>query len=131
MVLAAKLLVLAPSAEIIRLLAQYVFSQARYDASYDVRDRARTLVALLKGLALDLDGSAEEEGINEEDGAISDDVWERRARQAEAENEAGVVLRVEQARLVLFGGKGPVEGNDDAGFDSGVPTGERTRFCLP
>jgi len=79
--LAAKLLVLSPTSQPLRLLSRYVFSLARYDANYDVRDRTRMLVSLLAGLAptLDEDGEEGERG--------------------------GVVLRREQVRRVLFEGK--------------------------
>ncbi|KIM84396.1 hypothetical protein PILCRDRAFT_818757 [Piloderma croceum F 1598] len=76
--LAAKLLVLSPTSQPLRLLSRYVFSLARYDANYDVRDRTRMLVSLLAGLAPTLD----------EDG-----------------ERGGVVLRREQVRRVLFEGK--------------------------
>lgn len=78
--LAAKLFVLSPTDRTINLLCQYVFSLARYDKNYDVRDRGRMLSSLLVGVGLQLSGpSAEERG--------------------------GVVLRREQVKLVLFEGK--------------------------
>lgn len=82
--LAAKLLVLAPDAQPLRLLSHYVFSLARYDANYDVRDRARMLANLIAGLA---------PAINGEDGAGV---------------RAGVVLRREQVKRVLFEGKAAI-----------------------
>ena len=92
--LAAKLLTLSPSHPTLVLLVQYVFAQARYDASYDVRDRARMLAALLRGLNLNLDHG---ERVSEDD---DPDVWERRGEDA-----GGVKLRIEQARVILFEGK--------------------------
>ena len=93
--LAAKLLTLSPSHPTLVLLAQYVFTQARYDASYDVRDRGRMLAALLRGLDLNLD---HREQVAEDDDA---DVWEKRRD----EDAGGVKLRIEQVRVVLFEGK--------------------------
>ncbi|KAF5359621.1 hypothetical protein D9756_003261 [Leucocoprinus leucothites] len=78
--LAAKLLVLCPGDQTLTLLSQYIFSLARYDPSYDVRDRAKMITSLLSGVLPALfAGSHEERG--------------------------GVVLRQEQVRLVLFEGK--------------------------
>jgi AP-3 complex subunit beta len=79
--LAAKLLVLCRNAEIIRLLSRYVFSLARYDINYDVRDRARMLASLLGTVYQDIDS------------------------EVEREDRGGVVLRPEQVKLVLFEGK--------------------------
>ena len=79
--LAAKLLVLCPTERSIRLLSRYVFSLARYDVNYDVRDRARMLTSLLGGLSPNINGE--------------DEVGDR----------GGVILRPEQVRLVLFDGK--------------------------
>ncbi|KAJ7903631.1 adaptin N terminal region-domain-containing protein [Mycena olivaceomarginata] len=50
--LAAKLLVLSPSDRTLSLIGGYVFSLARYDLNYDVRDRARMITSLLSGLGL-------------------------------------------------------------------------------
>ncbi len=61
--LATKLFVLSPTDRTINLLCQYVFSLARYDKNYDVRDRGRTLSSLLVGVGLQISGpSAEERG---------------------------------------------------------------------
>lgn len=76
--LAAKLLVLSPHAPKLDLFCQYLFNLARWDADYDVRDRARFLVALLRGVR-----EVEGEGVEEHVG--------------------GVTLRREQARVVLLG----------------------------
>ncbi|KAH9481592.1 AP-3 complex subunit beta-2 [Psilocybe cubensis] len=78
--LAAKLFVLSPFDRRIGMLTRYVFSLARYDVNYDLRDRGRMLSALLAGLGLDLNGES-------------------------AEERGGVVLRREQVKLVLFEGK--------------------------
>jgi AP-3 complex subunit beta len=79
--LAAKLVVLDPSHQTLILLARYALSLARYDADYDVRDRARMLLALLRGVA---------PGVADEDESVE---------------LAGVILRREQVRVVLFDGK--------------------------
>lgn len=76
--LAAKLLVLSPNAPKLDLFCQYLFSLARWDADYDVRDRARFLAALLRGVKESLE-------------------------DAEDEDAGGVTLRREQARVVLLG----------------------------
>lgn len=78
--LAAKLVVLSEDPTLL-LLARYVFALARYDADYDLRDRARMLAALLAGVAPAVGGE-------------------------DAPEVTGVVLRREQVRLVLFEGKG-------------------------
>ncbi|KZT56945.1 hypothetical protein CALCODRAFT_483572 [Calocera cornea HHB12733] len=85
--LAAKLVVLSPADERLGLLSQYVLSLARYDSSYDVRDRARMMVSLLRGVNEKVAGNilGMEEDIDE--------------------SKRGVVLRQAQVRLVLFGGK--------------------------
>ncbi|KAF8510763.1 adaptin N terminal region-domain-containing protein [Gautieria morchelliformis] len=84
--LAAKLLVLNPTHHVLRLLSRYVFSLARYDLDYDVRDRARTISCLLTGVAPALPPGAVEEGDF-------------------ADEQGSVVLRREQVKNVLFVGK--------------------------
>lgn len=86
--LAAKLLTLNPQAGILQKLASYVFALARWDASYDVRDRGRWLSGLVRGFLKTEDG----EGGAEE-------------TEAEGDREGGVVLRPEQVKVVLFEGK--------------------------
>lgn len=78
--LAAKLLVLSPNDRTLALLSQYVFSLARYDTSYDVRDRAKMISSLLAGISPSLLNGLQED-------------------------RSGVILRREQVRLVLFDGK--------------------------
>lgn len=90
--LAAKLLVLSPDSRPLRLLSRYVFSLARYDTNYDVRDRTRMLVSLLADLAPTLD-----DGENEE-----------------KDEMGGVVLRREQVKRVLFEGKVGIVEHDAA-----------------
>lgn len=81
--LAAKLLVIVPAHRTIALLARYIFSLARYDLNFDVRDRARMLNSLLSGVQ-----------------PIFQQVDD------EPEDHTGsVVLRREQVKMVLFQGK--------------------------
>lgn len=80
--LAAKLVVLSSAEPRLALLAQYVFSLARYDLNYDVRDRARMLSSLLSGIFPD-----------------SFETYET------SKERGGVILRKEQIKLVLFEGK--------------------------
>jgi AP-3 complex subunit beta len=83
--LAAKLYVLSPADRTLGLLSQYVFTLARYDENYDIRDRGRMLSSLLAGVGLHVNGGS-------------------------VEGRGGVVLRREQIKLVLFEGKsGTVE----------------------
>lgn len=86
--LAAKLLTLNPQAQILQKLASYVLTLARWDSSYDVRDRGRWLSGLVRGFLKSEEGEAGEN----EDGEGED-------------GKAGVVLRPEQVRVVLFEGK--------------------------
>jgi AP-3 complex subunit beta len=93
--LAAKLLVLCPTDRTLALISGYVFSLAKYDLNYDVRDRARMITSLLSGLGL------------------SDVVM---PRDSEKDDMGGVVLRREQVRVVLFEGKiGVVDTEEDLG----------------
>lgn len=92
MTLAAKLLVLSPADQTIKFLSQYVFSLARYDLNYDVRDRGRMLSTLVSGLLPSIVNGVEQEP------------------------RTGVVLRREQVKMVLFDGKSAVEDNDMVGF---------------
>ena len=88
--LAAKLLVLASEDTKIGLLVRYVFSLARYDSSFDVRDRARMLSSLLSGVSPSLHLQNGDLGTSEEGDVLG---------------QGGVVLRKEQVRVVLFEGK--------------------------
>lgn len=67
-----------------------MFSLARYDTNYDVRDRTRMLVSLLAGLAPTLDREGDEE----------------------KDERGGVVLRREQVKRVLFEGKAGIVEHD-------------------
>ena len=102
----------------ITLLTRYIFSLARYDVNYDVRDRARMLGSLLAGISPSLrlylngnsnsssntdnddeDKEGDEEGDEEGEGQSNNRAYRR----------GGVVLRREQVRLVLFEGKSVVQ----------------------
>ncbi|KAF9565363.1 hypothetical protein CPC08DRAFT_784525 [Agrocybe pediades] len=92
--LAAKLFILSPADRRIALLSKYVLGGlARYDLDWDVRDRARMVVGLLDGVS---------GGINGMNGVES---WEEQEQRQGHAERAGVVLRREQVRLVLFEGK--------------------------
>ncbi|KAG8815476.1 AP-3 complex subunit beta [Serendipita sp. 399] len=106
--LAAKLLSLSPESEILGKMAIYCFSLARYDKSYDVRDRGRLLSTLLADICPKLkaamkvgSGGQPPEGGEDE----------------EAEGDGGgrgvITLRKEQIQLVLFQGKEPSEEEPD------------------
>lgn len=99
--LAAKLLVLNPTHHVLSLLARYVFSLARYDLDYDVRDRARTISSLLTGVAPALRSGAIENGDF-------------------VDEQGSVVLRREQVKIVLFEGK--AESHDSETFASASPS---------
>ncbi|KAJ3811520.1 adaptin N terminal region-domain-containing protein [Lentinula aff. lateritia] len=92
--LAAKLLVLDPAEQTLGLIAQYVFSLARYDLNYDVRDRARVLSSLLAGVGSPV--------LTPDDGITP------------FEERGGVVLRSEQVKVVLFNGKTNVTDDEHA-----------------
>ncbi|THU96338.1 hypothetical protein K435DRAFT_858648 [Dendrothele bispora CBS 962.96] len=96
--LAAKLLIMAPPSspyiKTLELLTSYVFSLARYDSNSDVRDRARMIASLLVGVFPSSLSLSSEVGDDNEY-QTTDAAGERK----------GVVLRREQVKLVLFGGK--------------------------
>lgn len=81
--LAAKLLVLCPTDQTLVFLVRYVLTLARYDLSFDVRDRARMLSGILTGVCPTL----------------------REGGGDDFEDLGGVILRREQVRMVLFEGK--------------------------
>jgi AP-3 complex subunit beta len=85
--LTTKLLTISPATSQLLLLSTYLFNLARYDMDYDVRDRARFLNALLRGVRAEKQGVANGEGTDEE----------------EEEDQGGVVLRREQVSVVLLG----------------------------
>ncbi|KAJ4001374.1 adaptin N terminal region-domain-containing protein [Lentinula boryana] len=90
--LAAKLLVLSPADQTLALLNRYVFSLARYDLNFDVRDRARVLSSLLAGIT--------STSLTSDDGATP------------LEERGGVVLRSEQVKVILFNGKANITNNE-------------------
>ncbi|TYJ53487.1 hypothetical protein B9479_005873 [Cryptococcus floricola] len=81
--LMTKVTVLVPGNKQLELMGQYLWGMARYDADWDVRDRARFLHTLLRGVRAEKpangDGPAEEE-----------------------EDTGGVVLRREQVKFVVL-----------------------------
>ena len=103
---------LSPSTGRLHLLAQYLFSLARYDASYDIRDRARLLFALLRGIRAEYKASKESAGLN---GDTED--------EGDEEDMSGVVLRREQVKVVLFSKSGRVADNA-AGRNHSVSRGK-------
>lgn len=94
--LAAKLAVLCLDNNTLILLTRYVFSMARYDRDYDVRDRARMLGSLLAGVipALQFLSAAGDEG---------------QGADAQNSERGGVILRREQVRVIMFEGKSIVQ----------------------
>ncbi|KAJ3781899.1 adaptin N terminal region-domain-containing protein [Lentinula aff. detonsa] len=90
--LAAKLLVLSPADQTLALLNRYVFSLARYDLNFDVRDRARMLSSLLAGIT--------STSLTSDDGTTP------------LEERGGVVLRSEQVKVILFNGKANTTNNE-------------------
>ncbi|KAJ3717651.1 adaptin N terminal region-domain-containing protein [Lentinula guzmanii] len=90
--LAAKLLVLSPADQTLALLNRYVFSLARYDLNFDVRDRARMLSSLLAGIT--------STSLTSDDGTTP------------LEERGGVVLRSEQVKVILFNGKTNTTNNE-------------------
>jgi AP-3 complex subunit beta len=104
--LAAKLFALAPKHESLRLLSAHVFHLARYDTSYDVRDRGRLLTSLLDNLAPSLFIAVQkddEEGLDSAPGTVS--------------------LRSEQIQMTLFQGKDPVHETQQAIGENADQTG--------
>ncbi|WVQ74636.1 hypothetical protein IAR50_004237 [Cryptococcus sp. DSM 104548] len=81
--LMTKITVLVPANKQLELMGQYLWGMARYDADWDVRDRARFLYSLLRGVRAEKpvngDGPAEEE-----------------------EDTGGVILRREQVKFVVL-----------------------------
>ena len=106
--LASKLLVLIPDFSLdtpaistIQLLICHIFNLARYDSSYDVRDRARMLSSLLCGTAPWLS-----QGQTQSHWPTSTNGYESFGEGEEnAVTSGGVILRREQVRVVLFEGK--------------------------
>ncbi|KIR69609.1 AP-3 complex subunit beta [Cryptococcus bacillisporus CA1873] len=92
--LATKILVIAQSNPKLELLAQYLFMLARYDADYDVRDRARFLNALLRGIR-------EEKPVN------GNSANSPLAEEKHEQDTGGVVLRREQVKFAVLGRSQP------------------------
>lgn len=103
---------LSPITQQVHLLASHVFALARYDPSYDVRDRSRFLKSLVKTMLVDAEPRPSQQ--EEED--------------AEAEGETGgVVLRREQIGLVLGGQRVPGSKGDLCSSPSSL----RSSFYFP
>lgn len=85
-------MVLSPTTPLLVQLSQYLFTLARYDQDYDIRDRARFLNALLRGVKDEkhLKPTDNENGV----GAA--------AEEEEETDMGGVVLRREQVKVVLL-----------------------------
>lgn len=79
---------LSPTTPLLLQLSQYLFTLARYDQDYDIRDRARFLGALQRGIK------------DEKAGVVKDQ---------EDEDVGGVVLRREQVKVVLLAQRGNAE----------------------
>lgn len=90
MTLATKLLVLSPSEPLLIQLSQYLFTLARYDQDYDIRDRARFLHALLRGVKNEKRVQSEEDVNGDDEGG------------EEEADMGGVILRREQVKVVLL-----------------------------
>ncbi|KAL7409699.1 adaptin N terminal region-domain-containing protein [Mrakia frigida] len=90
------------------LLSRHLFSLARYDADYDVRDRGRFLRGLARGLLEERDG---EEGEDDEGG-----------------ERGGVVLRGEQIRVVMGGGRVGGIGQGEGESSDGEPSSSSSNY---
>ncbi|KAK6907369.1 hypothetical protein I203_101363 [Kwoniella mangroviensis CBS 8507] len=104
--LAMKLLVLSPSCNQLNLMSGYLFSLARYDEDYDVRDRARFLHALLKGVR-DEKPNNTSTSTDQEDGQGEDE---------KEEDRGGVVLRREQVKVVILGKRAIGDGTSQENY---------------
>jgi AP-3 complex subunit beta len=104
-------MVLSTGTSLLSQLSTYLYTLARYDLDYDVRDRARFLGTLLRGLRPEQSHSTEAENGNTKD--------------EEAEELSGVVLRREQVKVVLMG-RGIVVEVGTAG-ESGFEVGSMSR----
>jgi AP-3 complex subunit beta len=98
--LAAKLLVICPTAKPIHALTTYIFNLARYDEDWDVRDRSRFLRVLLRSIFQT---------------STADDIEGNGLPDSEEGDVGGVVLRREQIRMVLLAAKETVASETGAG----------------
>ncbi|OCF43360.1 AP-3 complex subunit beta [Kwoniella heveanensis CBS 569] len=103
--LATKLLVLSPASSQLNLMSNYLFSLARYDAVYDVRDRARFLNALLRGVKDEKKQAVvPENAANGTDNGDGDEAATGVDEDGEGDQDVGgVVLRREQVRVIVLG----------------------------
>lgn len=96
--MATKIFVLCPHSTPIDLITKYLFQLARYDQDWDVRDRARFLKALIRGIKPLSNLDVEQSNMEEDD----------------EQDTGGVTLRREQVHVVLYGGKkSPTEFEND------------------
>nr|ODN89320.1 AP-3 complex subunit beta [Cryptococcus depauperatus CBS 7855] len=108
---ATKIITIVPLNIQLDLLSRYLFQLARYDIDYEVRDRARFLNALLRGVTSEK-SSNEETNIR---GEAND------GRNNSEQDTGGVILRREQVKYIVFSKSTLIE-NDKIGeskFTSG------------
>ncbi|KAG8772708.1 AP-3 complex subunit beta, partial [Serendipita sp. 397] len=120
--LTAKLLSLSPESEILGKLSMYCFSLARYDQSYDVRDRGRLLSTLLADICPKLK-TVSSTGNNNQN-SIQEQEQEQEWNEGTTDDDGGgggggglgrgmITLRKEQIQMILFQGKEPSEEEPD------------------
>ncbi|KAE8249487.1 hypothetical protein A4X13_0g5194 [Tilletia indica] len=90
--------------EVVVGLVGYVMQLGRYDADYDVRDRARFCKALTRGLS-PAPTVEKVSGDGEEGGEKEEEEEEDEEEEEEEEEVGGVKLRREQVLMILFEGK--------------------------
>ncbi|KAG9026257.1 AP-3 complex subunit beta, partial [Serendipita sp. 407] len=111
--LTAKLLSLSPESEILGKLSLYCFSLARYDQSYDVRDRGRLLCTLLADICPKLK-TVSSSGNNNHQNPIQEQEWNEETTDGGGDSSRGMItLRKEQIQMILFQGKEPSEEEPD------------------
>ncbi|WWC68617.1 uncharacterized protein I206_102547 [Kwoniella pini CBS 10737] len=113
--LASKLLVIASGSSQLNLMSTYLFSLARYDSDYDVRDRARFLYALLRGVR--------DEKVSTTNGGVARD---DQNEEDDEEDRGGVVLRREQVKVVILG-KREVGESDESRLGNDYQVGSMSR----
>lgn len=86
-------MVLSPTTPLLVQLSQYLFTLARYDQDYDVRDRGRFLNALLRGVKDEKHLESKPDEAGNENG---------REPEEEEADMGGVVLRREQVKVILL-----------------------------